>query len=109
MRYLNVTDIREIDRMTFWEYNLRMRAFNLKQIDRDQSIYLSAWLIREAQAKKKKGKNGLKYVYGEWKDFFDYDARIRAVSGKEGIESRKPSDSAQRAVEYMRRKRDGEL
>jgi len=54
MRYLKITNIRTIDRMTFREYRLRMKACELQLVDRERDIYLIAWLIREAQGKKKK-------------------------------------------------------
>lgn len=113
MRYLGMTDIREIDRMTFWEYDLKVRAYNLRQIDKERDLHWQAWLSREIQAKKKKGKNGLKYVYGKWADFFDggklLEALEKEMDSNEGSKEEKPLTAAQRAMEYARRKRNGEL
>lgn len=104
MRYLGMTDIREINRMTFWEYRLRMQALNLIRIDRDYDLHRLAWLIREIQATKKTGKK-IEYVYQDWKDFFNPQTDESKRKEKNGNQL----TLAQKVAEYARRKRDGEL
>lgn len=94
--------------MTFWEYELRMKAHALQSVDDEYMVYLQAWTIREAQAKKKKGKHGWSYVYKRLKDFFDYDSRINEITQKKK-EKEKISSLANRLIEHERGKRDGEL
>lgn len=108
MRYLGMTSVREIDRMTFWEYNLKVEAYNLRQIDKERDLHWEAWLSREVQAKKKKGKHDLQYIYKNWKDFFDGE-KMRKALEDEPEKEEKPLTAAQRAAEYARRKRNGEL
>lgn len=96
--------------MTFWEYELRMKAYALRRTDEEFMVYLQAWTIREAQAKKRAGKNGLKYIYRTMKEFFDYDAHISEIlHGKKAKKENKQSNIASRLMEYERRKGDGEL
>ena len=96
--------------MTFWEYELRMKAYALRRTDEEFMVYLQAWTIREAQAKKRAGKNGLKYIYRTMKEFFDYDARISEIlDGKKAKKEKEQSSIANRLMEYERRKGDGEL
>lgn len=85
-----------------------MKACELQLVDRERDIYLIAWLIREAQGKKKKGKNGMRFIYKKWTDFFDYESRIEEVKTGKKKES-KVSGIAGRYAEYMRREQDGKL
>lgn len=39
MRYLDITDFNVIDRMTILEFELRMRAYQLKQLDKERDMY----------------------------------------------------------------------
>lgn len=65
--------------MTFYEYEARMYAFNLQQIDKDENMHMQAWLHQQAKATKKKGKHGEESVYDGFKDFFDKDTLIKSV------------------------------
>lgn len=94
--------------MTFWEYNLKVEAHNLRQLDKERDLHWAAWLNRVVQAKKKKGKHDLQYVFREWKDFYDADKLTDASGTEQKPEAQLPT-AAQRALEYARRKRDGEL
>ena len=101
----------EIYRMTLYEYNMRMRAFRLKQVDRDYDMHLLAWESWNVQAMKKQGKNKRVPVFKTFKQFFDYEARIKEVihGEKNGKDSkmRRIADAMQKQKE--RRSNDGEL
>lgn len=71
-----------IDRMTLWEYDLRMEAHNLKIVDMEYRIHLQAWMNRAVNAKKKKGKDGLEYIHKKFGKFFDYKKRLSEISEK---------------------------
>lgn len=99
----------DIDRMTFYEYELRMKAYALKKADEEYRIYLQAWANREVNAKRKKGKHGMEYVFKDFKKFFDYEKRIRMIRDGGKQEKAKPSSLLVRYMEFQRRKQDGEL
>ena len=40
LRFLEINDLVEIERMTFYEYELRMKACRLKRVDEEYRIYL---------------------------------------------------------------------
>lgn len=65
-------DMLQIEQMTVSEYNLRMQAFSLKQVDTTLNIRAIAWANRAAVSMNDNGE----YTYKEFKDFFDYDKAI---------------------------------
>lgn len=102
MRYLGMNDLREINRMTLAEYNLRIKAYRLRKLDRDREIAFSAWLNREINATRKRGKK-IEYIYRDFNKFFDYEKREREIL--DGSNDKGPEDSVtSRLKEYMREK-----
>lgn len=96
--------------MTFYEYELRMKAYELKMIDEEYRIHRQAWVNREVKAEKKTGKNKMKPVYTKFKDFFDYEKMVDMVRGGEVKSKRTVSSISKRVIEGMeRRKKDGKL
>lgn len=77
IRYLDLT-IDQIDRLTIPEYELLMKATQLKEIDRSRDRHLLAWLTVSAGATKKDGKP----VYKKFKDFFDYETALGKLQPK---------------------------
>ena len=65
-------------RMTIAEYKLRKRGHVMKQLEREQELYLQAFLNRTAQAT---DKNGKAYVYKTFTDFYDEAKRRQSVLG----------------------------
>lgn len=70
LAYLGFSDIRDIEDMTFSEYNLRIEAYQLKQIKEQESLALLAWFNQSVQATTGSGKNP-KPKYRKFTDFFD--------------------------------------
>jgi len=102
-----MTDFVEIDRMTFREYRLKMKAYRLRQLDAEYMIALSAWQHREVGAQKKKGKK-LEAVYKEFGKFFNHKEREEEILfGAKKKEKEKPHVSGM--IEYMRKKANGQL
>ncbi len=61
---------------------MRMKAFNLARIDREYDIALQAWMNHQATATRTigAGKNQkTESVYKNFKDFFDYENKLREV------------------------------
>ena len=99
MRYFGMTDMTEIKRMSLGDYRLRMKAYRLRRLDREYEIAEQAWMNREIQATKKRGR---KYdaIYKRFSSFFDYSGKEAEILGKE-IEH---SEMAKRYIEIMRAK-----
>ncbi len=91
--------------MTLYEYDLRMKARTLKEIDREYEIYLQAWTNYNVQATKKQGKDRIVPMYKTFKQFYDYDRRIDEVSGmgKKQVQEERLKRIARRVQEYERR------
>lgn len=107
LRYLNMHDFTDIDRMTLAEYRLRIKASALRDLDEDERLAKQAWMNREIGAKKKTGKNSYDVIYKRFDKFFDAKGRERAILGLEEYK-KKPSTAAERYREYMRKK-DGNI
>ena len=85
----------EINRLTIPEYNILMRALELRNIDEANERHNLAWLIMAAGAMKKDGKP----VYKNYTDFFDYEAKLRTTE-------RKPSKFS-RLSKHLKEKKNG--
>lgn len=77
IRHLDLT-IEQIDRLTIPEYELLMKATQLKEVDRSRDRHLLAWLTVSAGATKKDGRP----VYKKFSDFFDYESELRKLKPK---------------------------
>lgn len=99
-----MTDFAEIDRMTLWEYQLRMKACNLRMVDEEYRIAKTAWMNQQAGAMKKKGKNGREPYFKTFKDFFDYAAQEERVlyGNKSASKTGRAQTTMERYREYMR-------
>ena len=60
-----------------------MKAAALRRIDREFEIYLQAWTNQQAKATRNNGKTPR---YKTFKDFFDYEARVREIISGEPSE-----------------------
>jgi len=67
--------------MTYFEYEARMYAFRLSEVDKEYDMHLQAWLSHHVSATNKSGKPQFK----NFKDFFDYEKQIKDIeSGLNG-------------------------
>jgi len=64
-----MNDMQMIERLTLCEYWLRMKAYQLKQVDEMYNIRSLAWSIRAANSVDEDGK----YTYQGFNDFFNYE------------------------------------
>lgn len=64
--------------LTLYEYEARMHAFSLSEIDKERDMHVQAWLNHQVTATK--GKDA-KPAFKEFKDFFDYEKRIKELEG----------------------------
>lgn len=87
MRYYpNLTDEKELGRITFKHYLRLMKAARLREFDEELNMHLSAWKRREIQMTDKKSQ----YIYKNFKDFFDADKRKNELLG---VQVKKPKIS----------------
>lgn len=78
LRYLNMNDLNEIDRLTIPEYDLRIKAYQLKNLDQQYFIHLQAWTTMMA-GQTRKGKP----VYRTFEKFFNYQKIEEQILGSE--------------------------
>lgn len=69
----------EVDRLTIPEYNLLMKALQLREVDKDYRNHLQAFLNFAVKAERKAGKNKMKPVYSNFAKFFNYKKEIKKV------------------------------
>ncbi|WP_314063114.1 hypothetical protein [uncultured Vagococcus sp.] len=75
-----MTDIRGIERMTPYEFELRVTAFKLRKLDQEYDFHLQAWLGQQVQATKKLGKKEVPY-FKDFNAFFNYQKREQEILG----------------------------
>lgn len=93
--------MRQILRMSFYEYDLRFKAWNLQRLDQEYFIAKQAWMNREIEAKNSKG---TRYIYKSFKKFFDYEAHEKEILEGKPEEKAPANTVAGRYAEYMRKK-----
>ncbi|MFQ6792918.1 MAG: hypothetical protein ACLRT4_09060 [Thomasclavelia sp.] len=79
--------------MTIPEYQIRVKAANLKLIDMQENIYSLAWAIRQSQARKKSGR----MYFKTFRQFFD-----RKKIEKRVFENKKDESSLMQIYKRMR-------
>lgn len=95
--------------MTLYEYELRMKAYWLAQVDQEYQIHLQAWANWNVQAMKSQGKNKRVPVFKNFKQFFDYDRHIRDVLGSPENAEKKQGIARILKKQEERRCRNGKL
>lgn len=114
MAYLGMQDMREIGRMTMAEFYLRLEAYQLRQLDRQEELATLAWLNQQVQATT--GKSDPQPKYQRFDQFFDRASAERQIRRNYGDEyviddaegADDQSDSiAARIAEYKRLKAKG--
>ena len=78
LAYLGFSSMREIEKMTLNEYLIRMEAFQLQTIKRNEEIAYQAWLNQQVQATTGSPKNP-KPKFKEFRKFFDSEKMIDEV------------------------------
>lgn len=67
--------------LTFPEYQLLVKAHNLKQVDEQYKLHWQAYLNFAASAKKRAGKDKVKPVFTRFDNFFNYEAELDKARG----------------------------
>lgn len=82
LRFFDMNDIREIERMTMKEFAFRMTAYQLKRADKAFDMHMQAWLNQQVQASKSQGSKQVP-VYKRFTDFYDLEKEERKILGGE--------------------------
>lgn len=87
---LGMTDIREIERMTMYEYEIRRTAYLVSYLDKLRDSHDQAWANQQIKATKKVGKKEVPY-FKDKEAFFDYDSKLNSILGIENAKQSKVS------------------
>lgn len=55
-----------------------MKAYQLKQIDKEYDAHMQAWVNHQVTATKEQGKKTVS-VYRDFKAFYDYESRLKEI------------------------------
>ncbi len=100
-----MTSMEQVDRMDIPEYELLMRAMELRQVDEEYRTHEQAFLTVVAKATK--GKKGTP-VYKKFKDFFDYEAAIKKVKdGSKHLDMMHAVSALLKETRETRKKKNG--
>lgn len=72
--------------MTLFEYEARMYAYRLKELDREYDMHFKAWLNNKVGATNKDGKPKFK----DFESFFDYRKKLQEIETGLGNANIKP-------------------
>ncbi|MFD2209374.1 hypothetical protein ACFSMW_06590 [Virgibacillus halophilus] len=64
--------------MSLYEYEMKMQAFNLSQVDKQHEMHMQAWLNHQVTATKESGKKQVP-VFKKYEDFFNYEKSLKQV------------------------------
>ena len=80
LAYLGLVSMQEVEKMTFDEYLIRLEAFQLRTIKRNEELAYQAWLNQQVQATTGSSKNP-KPKFRKFDQFFDTNKMIDEVRG----------------------------
>lgn len=116
LAYLGFSRIEDIERMGLKEYQLRLEAFKIRQIEEERRVASQAWNNERVKATKGSPKHP-KRVYREFRDFFDTQKAIDEVRAAFEPGYQAPEESkkdagkifASRLEEFKRLKKAGKI
>ena len=118
LAYLGLVSMREIEKMTFDEYLIRLEAFQLRTIKRNEELAYQAWLNQQVQATTGSSKNP-KPKFRKFDQFFDTNKMIDEVRGnfeasykatkKQNILRTNENLFAERLKEFRQLKKQGKI
>lgn len=80
LAYLGLVSMQEVEKMTFDEYLIRLEAFQLRTIKRNEELAYQAWLNQQVQATTGSSKNP-KPKFRKFDQFFDTNKMVDKVRG----------------------------
>lgn len=108
MRCLDMTDLTAIEEMTYYEFDIRMKAYTLQREDRERDMHVMAWLYREIMATQTvQGKS--EYVYKSFASFFKPNNKPRNNDTNDARKAREEQLKAIAKRQEEWREKHGEL
>lgn len=118
LAYLGLVSMREIEKMTFDEYLIRLEAFQLRTIKRNEELAYQAWLNQQVQATTGSSKNP-KPKFRKFEQFFDTNKMIDEVRGNFEVDYKATNKQnalrtnenlfAERLKEFRKLKKQGKI
>lgn len=118
LAYLGLVSMQEIEKMTFDEYLIRLEAFQLRTIKRNEELAYQAWLNQQVQATTGSSKNP-KPKFRKFDQFFDTNKMIDEVRGnfeadykatkKQNVLQTNENLFAERLKEFRQLKKQGKI
>lgn len=118
LAYLGLVSMREIEKMTFDEYLIRLEAFQLRTIKRNEELAYQAWLNQQVQATTGSSKKP-KPKFRKFDQFFDTNKMIDEVRGnfeadykatkKQNVLQTNENLFAERLKEFRQLKKQGKI
>lgn len=97
--------MQDIQVLTLYEYEARMYAYRLHQVDERQKMHQQAWLNHQVTMTKGQGDKQVP-AFKSYKDFFDYDKEIKEIE-KDLLGSKKISDKMRKLAHIAKRANGG--
>ena len=118
LAYLGLGNIQEIEKMTFDEYLIRLEAFQLRTIKRNEELAYQAWLNQQVQATTGSSKNP-KPKFKKFDQFFDANKMVDEVrknfepdykaASKQNVLQTNENLFAERLKEFRKLKKQGKI
>src|SRR5699024_12436951 len=100
-RYLGYVNLQDIKELTLYEYEARMHAYKLSQVDKERDMHLQAWLNYQVTATKESGKKQVP-VFKSFKEFYNYERNLKEIESHMN-ETNKLSDDVRRKAQIAKR------
>ena len=78
---MKIKSFDEIDRMTIPEYEMRIKAYQYEELDKQRDLHYLAFLNQAVKSTTGKGKSQ-KMKYTSFDKFFDYDKLAKKIEGE---------------------------
>lgn len=117
LAYLGFSRIEDIEKMGLKEYQLRLEAYRIRQVEEERKLALQSWNNEAVKATKGSAKHP-KHVYKEFSDFFNQKEAIEKVRSEfepdyQVASEEKPRDVgsvlSKRIEEFKRLKKAGKI
>lgn len=116
LAYLGFSRIEDIEKMGFREYQLRLEAFRIRQIEQERQLAVQAWFNNNVQATKGSAKHP-KPKFNKFDEFFNAKSQIEEVRSYFEVGYEKSIDKkedvgtvlANRIEEFKRLKKAGKI
>ncbi len=97
--------MQDIKVLTIYEYEARMYAYRLQQVDEAQNMHQQAWLNHQVTMTKEQGDKQIP-AFKSYKDFFDYQKELKEVE-REFTGTQKISGKMRKLAQIAKKANEG--